>query len=60
MLDGLYKCFVKQNKESPLSETSNLVNYLDYVLMNLPKDFKDEAIDHIIEFLKSQQSPTKT
>ena len=57
MLQNLYKCIKRHGGE--VSDYSNVIGRLAQVLDALPEGCKDEALDHIIDFLKDQQSPTK-
>jgi hypothetical protein len=57
MLQDLYKCIKRAGGE--VSDFSNVIGRLSQVIDALPEACKDEALDHIIEFLKDQQSPTK-
>ena len=57
MLQDLYKSIIRGG--GTLKQYGFIIFHLQDVLSEIPESVKDDAIDHIIEFLKSQQSPTK-
>jgi len=57
MLQDLFKCIIRGG--GSLKQYCLIMLHIEDVLSEIPQNSKDEAIDHIIAFLKSQQSPTR-